>query len=155
MRDDRHNPYAPPTAELLDGARPQSRRLGWRIYFWILLAGFVVGIPAFVYLGTVQTADVIDWLVSAVGMLGLFGYAYRRAIAARRFWAAWLPFQVLWDLLVAFLLVPRALAYAFPEAEPSTLVEDLAAFAFLVPLYVALFLYSFRSRELWEARLTA
>ena len=82
-------------------------------------------------------------------MVGVFGYAYSRPIGQRRWWVAWLPIQVSWDAFVTFVLGPQGLAYAMPDAEPLTAAENLGAVLILVPLYSALYLYAFRSPQLW------
>lgn len=145
------NPYAPPTAELGDPGESRSRRLGWKAYFVVMLLLYpasylVTGV------GWMQLADFVDVAISMIALVGLFGFAYRRRIAARRFWRVWLPLEIVWDLSLLFLLIPAGIAYSIPDAAPasSSNWEEFSGFLFLIPLYIALYLYANRSPELWE-----
>ncbi len=131
----------------------KPRRLGWKIYFWVLAVLFPVGLLSLAVLDmTFQPVDLIDLAVSLVGMVGLFGYAHGRAIGAQRFWAAWLPAQLLWDALVALVLIPQGLAYLVPGSEPTTALVNPQGVVPAIPLYIKLFLHWSRSPEVWKER---
>jgi hypothetical protein len=145
------NPWTPPTAELGDPGESRSRRLGWKAYFFVMALLF----PASYLLtgvGWMQPVDVVDLAVTTTALVGLFGFAYRRRIAERRFWVVWLPLEIVWDLALVFLFMPAGLAYQIPDEtqSSSTRWEELSGLVFLIPLYVALYLYANRSPELWE-----
>jgi len=143
-----HNPFAAPGAEL-EMAGPRRRRIGWKIYLFAML-GLLVPFYASMGVAWMQPMDIIDVCATSLGLVGLFGFAYRRRIGNRSFWRAWLPAQVLWDLALILILAPAGLANQFPDAEVSTTVlEDLVGLLVLVPLYAALYLYGHRSSEVW------
>ncbi len=122
----------------------------WKVYFWLLVVASLIGLPAFVFLGTIQAIDLVDLPLSLVSLVGLFAYAHRRSLGTQRFWRFWMPAVLLWDIAVLTYFVPQGLAYALPDSEPTTLAENVFSFALAVPLYAALYLYAFRSPELWE-----
>jgi len=144
------NPWAPPTAALAEPGESVSRRLGWKAYFWGMLLLFVL---TYLMLGVgwMQALDVIDSMVTTIALVGMFGFAYRRRIAERRFWKLWLPAEIVWDLSVAFLLIPAGLLYQFPGEVQSDVSgwEDIAGLLILIPLYAALYRYGNRSPEIW------
>ena len=142
------NPYRTPGS----AASPQApgRRLLWKLYSWLIALAY-----ALVFLAEgvrwMQALDVVDTGATAVGLAGLFAYAYRRRLASTAFWKGWLPLQVGWDLLVLLQLEPLGLMYQFAETDPSSAVADtIIGILLLLPLYFALFRYAFRSPEIWQ-----
>ncbi len=147
-----HNPFAAPGAEL-GVARPRGRRIGWKIYLWVMVA-LLAALYASLGIAWMQPMDVIDFCAAGLGLVGLFGFAYRRRIGNRSLWRAWLPFQVLWDFAVVVILTPAGLASQLPGSEaPSSAVslENLVGLLVLVPLYAALYLYGHRSPKVWAS----
>ena len=149
MSQDRvDNPYRPPASATNPAQRP-SRRIGWRLYLGLLGLSY-----ALVYwmlgVGWMQTLDVVDGAATLVGFTGLFGYAYRRRLGSAVFWKRWLPVQVAWDLLVMLYLTGLGVVHALPEVASASLAEKALQLLFVLPLYVALFRYGFRSPEVWR-----
>jgi len=145
------NPYESPRAELADPTSQPPRRIGWKVYLWVMVL-LLATVPI---LGVqwIQPLDLVDLGISIAGTAGLFGYAYRRHIGSRSFWRAWLPIEVVWDLAIVLFLAPIGMAQQYPNAEPSTFLEDAIGILVLTPLYLALYFYAFRSPELWQRSL--
>jgi hypothetical protein len=81
------NPYAAPKSDVgLFPASP-SRRAGWKVYALAVAALQILGF--FFDLRKIHVAEILDDLVTIVGMVGLFGYAFRRPIGRRRIWMLW------------------------------------------------------------------
>jgi len=85
VADAPHDAYAPPKAPVDNEVVP---RRGWVVYFWALVALGVIGTvpcvlelrtgpPRLLALGLAVTA------LDAMGIAGLWGYAYRRRLLAR------------------------------------------------------------------------
>ncbi len=148
------SPYTPPSSGVT-GQVPVGRRLGWKTYLWLLVAASALVFPVLGF-GWMQLLDWMDLALTAVGMIGLFGFAYRRPVGSGAFWRRWLPFQLLWDAAIVLFIIPAGLAYQIPGEEPSSAVENIVSFALLIPLYIALYRYGYRSPEIWsrDARLT-
>jgi hypothetical protein len=121
-------------------------RRGWRIYFWImaaLLAVFVV--VGFIKPGSEPLLDVVDYLVSAFTLVGLFGYAYSRRIWSQGAWRVALPIVVIWE----FVNTARGLTKGDLGNVVEAAIYVALIFAIVVPAYVALYRYGYRSPELW------
>jgi hypothetical protein len=147
-RNDPENPYRPPLSA--SSPEPPSRRIGWKVYQALLALSYVFG---YVLTGVqwIQPFDVVDMIVTLVAMVGLFGFAYRRRLANAVFWRRWLPIQVAWDIVVVVFLAQIGLAHQVPGAGERSATFDLTVqLVFLLPLYIALFRYGFRSPELWD-----
>ncbi len=146
------NPYAPPTAPLGEPG-PSRRSVWWKVYLWALVGLSLLGY-AVLGIQWMQPADVIDLVLAFVSLVGLFGYAYSRRIRGPGFWRLWLPLQVAWSLAFALLLVPLGAAEQIPveggEVPGSDGWDRAIGLALALPLYVALFLYAYRSPELWR-----
>jgi hypothetical protein len=150
MRSDRiDNPYEPPSASIGAETFP-GLKLGWKLYFWLSLVLYPLSL---LMLGVqwMQPLDVLDLLVTGTGLTGLLGYVYSRRIAGRRFWRRWLPFQLSWDIAIVMLWAPLGLSQNLPVA-PGSAVERTTSLLFLIPLYIGLFRYAFRSPDLWRVR---
>jgi hypothetical protein len=94
---------------------------------------------------------VINLAVSTIGALGLFGYAWRRRLFRRGLWRAWTVIQPVRDSFGMWVAVPMGLGAGGAPEGPSVAYR-LAVLAFLLPLYIALFRYGFRSETLWSQR---
>ena len=134
------NPYAPPGADLNPVRAPSSKRTGWKIYAWGL-AAFLIG--AFVFtLPEMGVTDVVDYAVSTVGIVGLFGFAYRRPLLRRQVWALWSVLLPAWDVVMG--------AWLHSSSSGTTgRVGYFVAMTLLLPEYLALARYAYRSPQLW------
>ena len=97
--------------------------------------------------------DILDHghrVFAALALLGLFGYAYEVSFFNANTWRILLPVIVVWD---AYLVLT---SYIDTSAEIS--VENqwrlytflVLGSVFLIPQYIALYLYGFRSKEIWN-----
>lgn len=82
-------------------------------------------------------------MFTVLGWFGVFGYAYGKTIFSRRFWQAFLPFLVLWDLVVFYREFTTS-----GESDTAALLWGYALVAalVLVPGYIGLYLYGYRER---------
>jgi hypothetical protein len=141
------NPYKPPSAPLGSDQAASQRRRGWRIYFWLMTALLLAAVVAEI---VVPADDLLinaaDYVLSGFSLVGLFGYAHRRIIFKQLIWRAWLPLILVWDLGVML----RHFARGDLGGDAATVVTViLFGTLVVVPLYVALYRYGYRSSELW------
>ena len=73
------------------------RNMRWKVYLWLMALLFVVALgfeiaePA-----DAPLIDAIDYLSWGFSLIGVFGYAYSRAVINQRIWRIWLPILVVW-----------------------------------------------------------
>jgi hypothetical protein len=142
------DPYRPPTSDLVMGQRAPAS-WGWKLYFAVL-ALLLVGLLPELGVAWIQLPDALDFAVAGVGLVGLCGYAWGRAFGMPSFWRGWVVFQPLWDVFIALVASPRGWAQVVPDMEASSVGEELFGLIVVVPLYIALFRYAFRSPDVWR-----
>jgi hypothetical protein len=141
---DRPNPYAAPGSNTsVDVTAPSSRTV-WKIYALALVTlqvvGLVMGPPK------MDATRALDYCMSVFGIVGLFGYAYRRRVLTRKFWMLWGIFLPLWDLMMGVWVYPSQ--QSGPQRE--TVAAYLVLMVFVIPDYVALLRYGYRSPDIWS-----
>ena len=121
-------------------------RTGWVIYAALLTFGVLAGEARNVSLsGEVSALTFANWVLSAVLLTALWGYALQRPIGSAAYWRA-----AFWLVLFAnaVMLVPVLLA-------GGPVVWFTAALTLLiVPAYIAAFRYGHRSPGVWGATTT-
>lgn len=86
----------------------------------------------------IRAIDLIDVPVSIIGLIGIFGFAYKSPILRAFVWRIWVIAQPLWD--VAYNLV----------GGDGDIKRTAIVFVIAAPGYLAIFLYGYRSRRLWS-----
>lgn len=120
--------------------------MGWKIYFFIL-TGLLLVLYAITFSGPLEgVLHYLDVPISMVALLGIYGYAFKRPIGHYNLWKIWFFVIVLWDGF--YNLIPFKAAVF----QPSDLVAILIGYGIIIPGYVALYLYGFRSQSLWERK---
>lgn len=123
-------------------AAPRFPR-AWLLYATLLTAAVVIGEVSNLFRGEPFTLlKLADWIVTVALLTATWGYAMQRSIGSEPYWR-----KVFWLLMVAsglmLLRVMLASAIAF--------VIALVFAAFVVPAYVATYLYAYRSPQLWRS----
>jgi hypothetical protein len=103
----------------------------WKIYFWFIT---LLVIAAYISEGFDDVWDVIDLIISVGAFVGLFSYAYGKRILTVQFWKFFLPSYLIWDL------TNNLIIYPLKTGEPFD-IFILGGFAFIIPLYIALYRY--------------
>ena len=114
----------------------------WKYYARLLAGIFVVGTVVILLRSRslLRPVDLLDWAVTLVSLVGLFGYVWKRQIFSRVFWAAFLPIALVWDLAYEVAFHNPAIS---PAGASSRTPELLVVGVLILPLYVALFKYAF------------
>jgi hypothetical protein len=134
------NPYAAPKSDLGPIPGSTSRRVGWKVY---ALAIAVLQLIGFWFdLQKINVAEVLDDLVTMVGMVGLLGYAFRWHIGGRRIW-------MLWAILLPVSNAAIGL-WVYPHTGTGSRIGYFAAMLLFFPQYLAVFRYGYRSSEIWR-----
>ena len=124
--------------------------MGWKIYFCcltLLLAALYV--LTFAYFlpnssASMNIAHYFDLPISIAALVGLYGYAFRKRIGHPNFWKVWLVVIVLWDMFYNLVLS------GWTHLARVDMIIFLLVYGILLPEYFALYMYGFRSDELWQ-----
>src|SRR5262245_27162971 len=89
--------------------------------------------------------DFVPFATFAASLPALLGYAFRRGIGSAWLWKAWLPVPLAW------IVVSELGLFDVPvDHQGFSPGQWLAGYLFDGPVYVALYLYAFRSPEIWQ-----
>jgi hypothetical protein len=141
MSDDT-NPYAAPRTHE-QPAVPPSRRFVWKVYAFAVAAVQVVAMV--LELPRLTAPDAVDYAVTLVGTVGLFGFAYRRRILRLPLWKVWSILFPLWDIFMGAWLYPRQYGGVIQSGY-------FVAMLLFLPEYFGLLRYAYGSSELWRER---
>lgn len=119
----------------------------WKIYTGVLailiFSGY--GIAVFQGLSLLETVDIP---ITLLALAGLFGFTFRIPIFNRQIWrSVWIAI-IAWDLYINLSLTD------WSSGSEESLTNAAIFFALLVPQWIALFLYAYRSEPLWKERFT-
>lgn len=128
------------------------RRRWWKVYFFLALALTVAGLVVPFIADDDQNMAWWEWIyipLYVVQILGLFGFVFWRRLGVPPVW------QVVFFASLAYEAWDLFSAATNPELEGTgytglVVMVNTAILALQVPMLIALFLYGFRSRELWN-----
>ncbi len=96
-----------------------------------------------------HSVDIIGYGTWMFSLLGMFGFAYDKVVLRDIVWRCWLPAVILWDAWIIGLDL-------FSEVNGIDvtfgIIASLLIFVISMPEYVALYLYGFRSNQIWTGR---
>ena len=116
----------------------------WTAYAALLTGAVVLGEAAnLVQGGTIDVRTFANWMVTGVLLLATWGYALQRAIGAQYYWRA-----------ASWVVVGANLVTAIPAvlAGGAALLLVAVLLPLLVPAFIAIFLYAYRSPQVWRTR---
>ena len=141
MSDD-PNPYEAPRTREQPSVEP-SRRFVWKVYAFAAAA--VQAVAMVLELPRLTTTDAVDYFITLIGTVGLFGFAYRRRILWLPLWKVWSILFPLWDVFMGAWLFPRQNGGAIQSGY-------FVAMLLFLPEYFGLLRYAQSSPELWTPR---
>jgi hypothetical protein len=106
----------------------------WKIYFWVFI---IILALAYISEGIGGFWGFADLLISSGALAGLFLYGYKKRLFNTIFWKVFFLFYVVWDFSYNLIIEPQSRGGDFH-------VIALLGFLFVVPIYIALYLYAFR-----------
>lgn len=117
----------------------------WKIYFWIL--------SALIFFGALSTIDsstspfeYFDLIFCTIGLVSLFGYSYKKRILNISFWKFFAPVFLFWEI---FFLIYENFIIGGSENIEHSFIFFMISLLITIPGYVAVFLYGYRSKEIW------
>jgi len=81
--------------------------------------------------------DVVDAVVLVMGLVGLFGFSYKRKLATRNIWQTFTIFAISYHYLYSFILDRK-----YGGTPGDTLLTAILP----LPIFIGLILYSFKSK---------
>lgn len=120
----------------------------WKIYFWVMLLLYAIYVAAAIWFPEemeLEVVDYIDFVFAMLALVGVFGFAFKKAVLYQGVWRAYLPFIILWDISYSAL---RDEWVGGEELMYEIIAVGLMALV-LIPQYVAIFRYGFYSKQLW------
>ena len=116
----------------------------WTAYAALLTGAVVLGETTnLLQGGTIDVRTLANWVVTGVLLLATWGYALQRAIGAQYYWRA-----------ASWVVVGASLVTAIPAvlAGGAALLLVAVLLPLLVPAFIAVFLYAYRSPQVWRTR---
>ncbi|MEK9629607.1 MAG: hypothetical protein VW455_11380 [Nitrospinota bacterium] len=127
----------------------EGRKSNWRIYFWFSAIYFLLVLVG-VLISPSELLQYFNILFYLIGMFGLWGFTYNRSIIFNSFWKIYLFPLILWDTWIWIIDYPEF----YESMIHLTSFDRAVIYLFLIllqfPLYFALFMYAFRSPNLWN-----
>ena len=134
-------PYAAPTSASTPAS--SSRRGGWKVYALAIAVLQIIGF--FIDLRKSNGAEILDDLVTIIGIVGLLGYAFRRPVGIRRIWRLWAVVFPTSNAVIGL--------WVYPHTGTGGHIGYFAAMLSLFPQYLAVFLYGYHSPDIWRGAL--
>jgi hypothetical protein len=121
----------------------------WRIYS-IALAFLLLPTYAMIMGMSYSIWDFMDMVVAVGALMGFFGYAYKFRIISMSLWKVYFFLVLSWDLFYNIIIsMVLDLAVHLPNEPKIAWTGVLLSFAIIVPEYIALFHYGYKSEALW------
>ncbi len=120
--------------------------LFWRIYFFVYVISIILGMFSVLFEKNLWTCSIqikiIDFIFCMVNIIGLFAYTYEKNIFKPVFWKIFFPVLIIWHVYLNVFVMP--LTTIGNRTVLEFIITDLSIHA---PLYIALFLYAFKSKK--------
>ncbi|MBN1932656.1 MAG: hypothetical protein JW786_13720 [Desulfobacterales bacterium] len=127
--------------------KKQSSRNGWKIYFWFVAALLALKYVSLFFIDE-SFYKYFTRPIPIIPLAGLYGYAYRKTIIGAVFWKIWL-FLILILEVVYHIIVGRTILSQ--QDIVFAIILRSILFVIMLPEYIALYFYAFKSQELWES----
>jgi len=131
---------------------PQKMSCFYKFYLWFLFITIGYFSYDLYFLNEAKIFEYIDLPFTIFGLVGLFGYVYKKAFFNVIIWKWYFFIIILWDILYSiFLYVPHTTHNLTIGLKIGVFIF---LFALLLPYYIALYLYGFKSDRIWNDQLT-
>ena len=120
--------------------------IAWKVYFLTSLGVTTWG-TYLIFSGDPPFVEYFNSFFSLIGFVGLFGYAFKRKICRPGFWKGFAFFFIIWEA-VRFFFDTQFSPGDTPLSDE--LLMTFLVLLFCLPGYIGIFLFAFRSNELWK-----
>lgn len=143
--------YKSPDAELL-GSQPERQKKRWKLFFFLILILEALSIVSLMADPAVAGYEVVlELLIYSLVILGLFGFAFHKALLKQVLWKLLLPVVIAYD----FYSISR-MDWSFESGAGPSAYYFAIAFALVVMLplmglqYYVLYSYGFQADHIWH-----
>ena len=129
----------------------------WKIYFFLMIVIMAIEFAMRLYFSHVLLFSIrnqVELLITLISFVGIYGFIYKKKIISNIFWIVFFVLVVsysIWDIYLDVQLNNK-LNSIYPT-EPGILWSTIDFFLNYIlglPFYIGLFIYGFRSKEIWE-----
>lgn len=129
----------------------------WKIYYWLLVGLYALSIfgyifarslPALQYIPQDHIGEAFSALAIIGALTGVYGYSYRKIILNNNIWKVILLFVIAVDIY-SFSKV-FAVDVELPSFTSGAIASMALVQLIMLPQYIALFLYGWKSYDIWE-----
>jgi hypothetical protein len=122
----------------------------WRIYSLILV---VILLPTYSRIMKCSPTifDYLDMVICVGALLGLIGFSFGFRIISAKLWRVYFFLVISWDLFYNILITMILdLAVHLPNEVKLGWTGVIVSFAIIIPEYIGLFRYGYKSDDLWN-----
>jgi hypothetical protein len=115
----------------------------WKLYAWILTVLIILAVPAAGYTTNwhFHLVDFLNLFFMILGVIGAFGFAYKRKIATKQLWLVVLVISFVYQFTYSFMLDQK-----YGAVPATSTIDGLVTFVPLIPMFIALYFYVFRTK---------
>jgi magnesium-transporting ATPase (P-type) len=145
------NPYDPPTSDIKVNEVIPDRRIGWKLFFLLML---ILELFSFYtvyesYLNdNVLTSDLVGLFNYPFMLLGVFGYAFKKAFFHQYIWKIFFPISLLVDLWILFNTFKESPIIS--DTTMTLLIVVIIIAPIMILEYLVLYRYAFTNKVPWD-----
>ena len=134
----------------------------WKIYFFLMIGIMAIEFVMRLYFSSwfmnelyLSICNQGELLIALISLVGMYGFIYKKKIISNIFWIVFFILVALysiWDIYLDVQLNSK-LNNMYPT-EPDILesiIDFFLNYILGLPLYIGLFIYGFRSKEIWKS----
>lgn len=124
----------------------------WKSYFWVISILMTLHHLAVYDLagGFSRIWEVANITVDIVSMIGLFGFCWEKRIFYQLFWRIFLPVCIIWCVIYTNFIPELQEIAEITTPQIFDTFDMVFSHAIFILLIIALFLYAFKRRYIWE-----
>ena len=141
------NPYKTPTSPLGNSPENPENSPWWRVFFWVTVLLTVLTILGLMSAENLGLFDYVDFIISLIAVLGLYGYAHYKPLGGVVFWRYFF-YTALVETLVFSGLFPLLGIPRYGDVDVG--YWHLFDIGYALIILRALYRYAYRSAFVWK-----
>jgi hypothetical protein len=142
------NPYEPPESKVSDKKLSPKQLLMWKVYFAFSLYAAIISSLYVPTIADLSYFDVLDFAISLVAVVGLYGFTYSVRFGTVVFWRYFF-YLALIEAIIFCLFLPL---FGLPRYGRAFHFDAFYLFelGYIVPMLYALNTYAYKRPTLWK-----